>query len=171
MCRFCKRRTNIKLSEYIEKYGDCEVTDEIDKCIVKAPKTVYDLKCGDRYFFLTASGIVPEGTWSDDDSDFDRRRIGNMFLTKEEAKFAKERLKVIAELKKYAKEFSDEEWMNQSIEKHYIIFDYENHVIEIGYVCYLKGNDIHFESEEKAREAIKWVGEDRVKKYYLGVKE
>ena len=43
----------MKLSEYIEKYGDCEVTDEIDKCIVKMPKTVYDLKDGDRYLFLT----------------------------------------------------------------------------------------------------------------------
>lgn len=161
----------MKLSEYIEKYGDCEVTDEIDKCIVKMPKTVYDLKDGDRYFFLTALGTIMTGIWHNDDIDHNRLRFGNVFLTEEDARFASKRLKVIAELKKYAKEFSDEEWMNQSIEKHYIIFDYENHVIEIGYVCYLKGNDIHFESEEKAREAIKWVGEDRVKKYYLGVKE
>ena len=161
----------MKLSEYIKKYGDCEVTDEIDKCIAKVPKTVYDLKYGDRYFFLTISGIVQEGIWRNDDSNFDRERIGNAFLTEEDAKFASERLKVIAELKKYAKEFSDEEWMNQSIVKHYIIFDYEDHVINIGYVCFTKVSDIYFETEEKAQEDIKWVGEDRVKKYYLGVKE
>lgn len=161
----------MKLSECIEKYGDCEVTDEIDKCIVKGPKTVYDLKYGDRYFFLTALGISQGGTLSGDGTGLARRSIGNMFLTIEDAEFAKERLKVIAELKKYAKEFSDEEWMNQSMGKHYIIFDYEDHAIKIGYLYYLKGNDIYFESEEKAREAIKWVGEDRVKKYYLGVKE
>ena len=94
-----------------------------------------------------------------------------MFLKKKEAKFAVERLKVIAELKKYAKEFSDEEWLNQSIVKHYIIFDYEDHVINIGYVCFTKVSDIYFESEEKAQEAIEAVGEDRIKKYYLGVKE
>ena len=161
----------MKLSEYIEKYGDCEVTDEIDKCIVKVPKTVYDLDYGDSYFFLTALGTIMTGIWHNDDSDHDRLRFGNVFLTEEDAKFASERLKVITELKKYAKEFSDEEWLNQSIVKHYIIFDYEDHVINIGYVCFTKVSDIYFESEEKAQEAIKWVGEDRVKKYYLGVKE
>lgn len=161
----------MKLSEYIEKYGDCEVTDEIDKCIVKAPKTVHDLNYGDRYFFLTASGIVQGGIWWNDDSNFDRERIGNAFLTIEDAKFASERLKVIAELKKYAKEFSDEEWMDPRIGKYYIAFDYEDHVINIGYMCFTKVSDIYFETEEKAREAIEAVGKDRVKKYYLGVKE
>ena len=161
----------MKLSEYIEKYGDCEVTDEIDKCIVKVPKTVYDLKYGDRYFFLTASGIVQGGTWSNDSSDFNRQRIGNTFLTEEDAKFARERLKVIAELKKYAKEFSDEEGKNMNLPKHYLFYDYEDHVISIGCVYYSKGNGIYFGSKEKAQEAIKAVGEDRIKKYYLGVKE
>lgn len=161
----------MKLSEYIEKYGDCEVTDEIDKCIVKMPKTVYDLKDGDRYLFLTNLGTIMTGIWRNDDSDHNRLRFGNVFLAEEDAKFASKRLKVIAELKKYAKEFSDEEWMNQSIVKHFITFDYEDHAINIGYVCSTKVSDIYFESEEKAQEATKAVGEDRIKKYYLGVKE
>lgn len=161
----------MKLSEYIEKYGDCEVTDEIDKCIVKAPKTVHDLKVWDRYYCLDAIGEASQSIWYDEKKDKNRLSIGNVFLTKENAEFAIERLKVIAELKKYAKEFSDEEWQNQSIVKHYIIFDYEDHVINIGYVCFTKVSDIYFESEEKAQEAIEAVGEDRVKKYYLGVKE
>lgn len=161
----------MKLSEYIEKYGDCEVTDEIDKCIVKAPKTVYDLKVWDRYYCLDAIGEASQSIWYDEKKDKNRLSIGNVFLTKENAEFAIERLKVIAELKKYAKEFSDEEWQNQSMGKHYITFNYEDHAIKIGYLCYLKGNDIYFETKEKAQEAIKWVGEDRVKKYYLGVKE
>lgn len=160
----------MKLSEYIEKYGDCEVTDEIDKCIVKGPKTVYDLKYGDGYLFLTNLGTIMTAIWHNDDSDHNRLRFGNVFLTEEDAKFASKRLKVIAELKKYAKEFSDEEWQNQSIVKHYIIFDYEDHVINIGYVCFTKVSDIYFESSEKAQEAIEAVGEERVKKYYLGVK-
>lgn len=161
----------MKLSEYIEKYGDCEVTDEIDKCIVKAPKTVYNLNYGDRYFSLSASGVIQRETWSNDGIDFNRERIGNAFLTVEDALFARERLKVIAELKKYAKEFSNEEWMNQNIGKHYIIFDFINRMITFDCSYCWKGNEIDFESEEKAREAIEAVGEDRVKKYYLGVKE
>ena len=161
----------MKLSDYIEKYGDCEVTDEIDKCIVKMPKTIYDLKYGDEYFFLTESGIVQGGIWRDDMISLSILSIGNMFLTEEDAEFASERLKVIAELKKYAKEFSDEEWMNLNIAKYYIIFVCRDHVIKIDCVCYSKWSNIYFESEEKAKEAIEAVGEDRVKKYYLGVKE
>lgn len=162
----------MKLSEYIKKYGDCEVTNEIDKCIVKAPKTVYDLKDGDRYFFLMVSGIVQEGIWRNDDSNFDmERRIGNTFLTIEDAKFASERLKVIAELKKYAKEFSDEEWMNKDLPKYFIGFEYKFG----GFSCYIanlrRGSEIYFESIQKANEAIEAVGKDRVKKYYLGVKQ
>lgn len=164
----------MKLSEYIEKYGDCEVTDEIDKCIVKGPKTVYDLKYGDIYFFLTASGSCTGGTFGEDDTGdtgFTRRSIGNMFLTIEDAKFASERLNVIAELKKYAKEFSDEEWMNKDLRKYHIGFDYGYG----GISCYISNrrrySEIYFESSEKAQEAIESVGEDRVKKYYLGVKE
>ena len=159
----------MKLSEYIEKYGDCEVTDEIDKCIVKMPKTVYDLKDGDKYLFLTNLGTIMTGIWRNDDSDHNRLRFGNVFLTEEDAKFASKRLKVIAELKKYAKEFSDEEWSNAKLPKYYISYNYGSGLC----VCaswIVKASKLYFESEEKAQEAIKWVGEDRVKKYYLGVK-
>ena len=159
----------MKLSEYIEKYGDCEVTDKIDKCIVKEPKTVYDLDYGDSYFFLTALGTIMTGIWHNDDSDHNRLRFGNVFLTEEDAKFASKRLKVIAELKKYAKEFSDEEWSNAKLPKYYISYNYGSGLC----VCaswIVKDSKLYFESKEKAQEAIKWVGEDRVKKYYLGVK-
>lgn len=161
----------MKLSEYIEKYGDCEVTDEIDKCIVKMPKTVYDLKDGDRFLFLTNSGTIMTGIWHNDGIDHNRLRFGNVFLTEEDAKFASERLKVITELKKYAKEFSDEEWMNKDLPKYFIGFEYKFG----GFSCYIanlrRGSEIYFESIQKANEAIEAVGEDRIKKYYLGVKE
>ena len=161
----------MKLSEYIEKYGDCEVTDEIDNCIVKMPKTVYDLKYGDEYFFLTESGIVQGGIWRDDMISLSILSIGNMFLTEEDAEFAIERLNVIAELKKYAKEFSDEEWMDKDLPKYHIGFEYGCRGLSCYIALWIRRLDLYFESEEKAQEAIEAVGEDRVKKYYLGVKE
>ena len=161
----------MKLSEYIEKYGDCEVTDEIDKCIVKEPKTVYDLKNGDKYFFLTGLGMIMTAIWRNGSGDHNRLSFGNVFLTEEEAKFAVELLKVIAELKKYAKEFSDEEWRNGGLRKYCIAFDAEEHVVRICEAYFMKNNGIYFESEVKTKEAIVAVGKDRIKKYYLGVKE
>ena len=163
----------MKLSEYIEKYGDCEVTDEIDKCIVKEPKTVYDLKYGDRYFFLTASGIIQGAFWHDDISDHNRLSIGNISLTEEAAEFARERLKVITELKRYAKEFSDEEWaQNNCVQKCYIYYNLSTGKLFANYNCEVSyGNQLLFESGEKAQKAIDAIGEERIKKYYFGVKE
>ena len=161
----------MKLSEYIEKYGDCEVTDEIDKCIVKEPKTVYDLKDGDGYFYLSNTGAIESAAWFYRQIDYDRSFIGNAFLTKEDADFARERLKVIAELNMYAKEFSDEEWRNGRLRKYCIEFDTEDHVVRICEAYYMKNNGIYFESEVKVKEAIVAVGKERIKKYYLGVKE
>ena len=160
----------MKLSDYIEKYGDCEVTDEIDKCIVKAPKTVYDLKYGDEYFFLTESEIR-RSVWYDEVTCYARLGICNVFLTEKDAEFAYVRLMVLTELKKYAKEFSNEEWEKTNLPKYYLYFDYNSYVISIGSVCFSKDDNIYFESKEKAQEAIKAVGDDRIKKYYLGVKE
>ncbi len=162
----------MKLKELIEQYGEYEVKNGFMELLEEPkPKTVYDLKDGDRYLFLTNLGTIMTGIWHNDDSDHNRLSFGNVFLTEEDAKFAKERLKVIAELKKYAMEFSDEEGKNMNLPKHYLFYDYEDHVISIGCVYYSKGNGIYFGSKEKAQEAIKAVGEDRIKKYYLGVKE
>lgn len=162
----------MKLNELMEKYGDYEVKEGFMELLEKPkPKTVYNLKYGDSYFFLTALGTIMTGIWHNDGTDFNRRRIGNTFLTIEDAKFASERLKVIAELKEYAKEFSDEEWKNKDLPKYNIKSDCENYAIRIVYERCLKGNDIYFGTEEMAEIAVETVGKDRVKKYYLGVKE
>ena len=161
----------MKLKELVEQYADYEVKEGFMDFLEKPkPKTVYDLKYGDRYFFLTASGMVERGTWTNDSSDFNRQRIGNTFLTVEDAEFAKERLKVIAELKKYAKEFSDEEWKDNKTQKYYIVYRYSGDYIRSILTYTSKDSVLYFESPEKIQEAIDAVGEDRVKKYYLGVK-
>ena len=164
----------MKLSELMEKYGEYEVKEGFIELLEKPkPKSVWDLKYGDRYFFLTASGIVQGGIWRNDSSDFNRLRIGNTFLTVEDAEFARERLKVIAELKKYAKEFSDEDWARyNSVQKYYIYYNWSNGKVFVNYNYFTSyGNQLLFESGEKAQEAIAAVGEDRIKKYYFGVRE
>ena len=160
----------MKLSDYIEKYGDCEVTGEIDKCIVKMPKTVYDLKYGDSYFFLTESGIR-RSVWYDEVTCYARLGIGNVFLTEKDAEFAYVRLMVLTELKKYAKEFSDEEWKNCNLSKYSIRYDCQDFRVSVSCTFLSKGAELYFESKEKVKEAIKAVGDDRIKKYYLGVEE
>lgn len=164
----------MKLNELMEKYGDYEVKEGFMELLEKPkPKTVYDLEYGDRYFFLTASGMVERGTWTNDSIGFNRQRIGNTFLTVEDTEFARERLKVIAELKKYTKEFSDEDWVRDNcVQKYYIYYDWSNGKVSADYNYLVSfSNQLLFESGEKAQKAIDAVGEERIKKYYFGVKE
>lgn len=163
----------MKLNELMEKYGDYEVKDGFMDLLEKPkPKTVWDLKNGDVYYFLTSYGYVKETVWVNTDADNEKLSIGNAFLTEEDAEFARERLKVIAELKKYAKEFSDEDWARNSyVQKYYICYDWSNNEISANYNYYVSyGDQLLFESREKVQEAIAAVGEERIKKYYFGVK-
>lgn len=161
----------MKLNELIEKYGDYEVKEGFMDLLEKPkPKTVWDLKNGDVYYFLTAYGYVMKTVWVDTDADNEKLSIGNAFLTEEDAEFARERLKVIAELKKYAKEFSDGEWKDNKTQKYYIVYLYSGDYIRSILTYTSKDNVLYFESPEKAQEAIAAVGEERIKKYYFGVK-
>ena len=164
----------MKLNELMEKYGDYEVKEDFIELLEKPkPKTVWDLKNGDVYYFLTSYGYVMKTVWVNTDADNEKLSIGNAFLTEEDAEFARERLKVIAELKKYAKEFSDEDWArNTCVQKYYIYYDWSTGKLFANYNYEVScGNQLLFESGEKAQEAIAAVGEERIKKYYFGVKE
>ena len=90
--------------------------------------------------------------------------VGSIFRTKEQAKFAVEKLKVEAELRKFSRPFE---------------LDAENFLITFNTITgslnflYRERNQlqraIYFESVEKAQQAIESVGEDRIKKYIFGV--
>lgn len=97
-----------------------------------------------------------------------RFAIGNYFKNKKEAEFEIERLKVIAELKKFAE--SDDVW-NGETNHYYLYFSVNSGEILIDYNTHYNRADIYFTSKEIAQKAIETVGEDRIKKYYLRIKE
>ena len=89
--------------------------------------------------------------------------------TAEEVNFQMERDEVLYELSKYA-EPKDAEW--DGIKNHsFICWDYHNNKIHISACSAFRRNEIYFTSEEDAEKAIVHCGEERVKKYYLGVEE
>ena len=162
----------MKLKELVEQYADYEVKEGFMDLLEKPkPKSVWDLKNGDVYYFLTSYGYVMKTVWVDTDADNEKLSIGNAFLTEEDAEFARERLKVITELKKYAKEFSDGEWKDNKIQKYYIVCRYSGDYIRSILTYTSKDSVLYFESPEKIQEAIDAVGEERIKKYYFGVRE
>lgn len=124
----------------------------------------------DVYYFIDCDGDVIDSIFYAEDL-FCKNilSIGNCFKTKEEAEFELERLKIIAEMKKFA-EPEDRKW--DGITEHWCVFyDSNNDSIQLLGKTEFKYDGIYFETGEKARECVKTVGEDRVKKYYLRVKE
>ena len=159
----------MKLSKFIEQYGDCEVTAEMEKCIIKNYKSVWNLKNNDICYCLDEFNNIFSTKWDNDIFLQKQREIGLVTLTKEELEFKRESMKVYEELRQYAKEFTDEEWKDITIHKFEISFEYLTDEIHIDNFGTSKCNQLYFESEKKTKEAIKSVGKERVKKYYLGV--
>lgn len=125
---------------------------------------------GNMYYTIAIDGneVIRCFQWDDDAVDSGRMSIGNVFHTQEEAEFALERLKVLAEMKKFAEPF-DMKW--DGYRPHFYIYHcFVNNRIMTDCRTVMRCGELYFESEEIADECIKAVGEDRIKKYYLGVK-
>ena len=125
---------------------------------------------GDTCYAISGSGVIRYTTWSSITlSCLQVAEMGNCFRTREEAEFERDRLKVLAKMKKFA-EPEDREWDGK---KHHwaIRFDMKDKSLYCIYITDHKSNDIYFESKKKLDKCIKEVGEDEIRKYYLRIKE
>lgn len=160
----------MKLSEAIEKYGDCEVKSELIDLIDTNPKTIYDLKKGDEYYSISYYGDINQHIFINDYCDNCALSIGNIFLTEREARIASEKLKVETILRKYSYNFSQEEWNDEDVYKFYIAYIENNNQIRFPHNRYVKEQGtIYFESCENCQNAIDEVGEQRLINYFEGV--
>ena len=128
------------------------------------PKTVWDLKNGDECYFLASDGDILYWAWDNNPLKIRRRELGDLFLSKEEAENESERRKIETEMLRLGgrRKFK---------------FDGDNYGI---YLCEGANNVtlcrhtlyqglIYFDSFYEASNAIKAIGEDRLKKYIFGV--
>ena len=138
--------------------------------IPKKPKTVWDLKEEDMYYFINCYGEI-DSTFYDCEEDVDIIECGNAFLTREEAEHEVERRKCEVILLKYG----TRDLMSlghDSTNKYSIIYNNYRTSIDIVYEQFVQNQGtIYFESKELAHKAIEEVGEDRLKKYVFNVKE
>lgn len=167
-----KGESKMLLKDLIEQYADYEVKEGFMDFLERPkPKSVWDLKDGDIYFYLCDNGIVGDSTWNNDYIDNTRINIGNMFLTKTEAEFEKRKIEVYEQVKRFAYDFSREEWKNCDIFKYFPYFSYTANNIDFSLSRGNKHNRLYFKSEEDIKKAIEEVGEENFIKYYLGVRE
>lgn len=130
-------------------------------------------KVRDAYFYNKQGSII--GTTvcyndnKDDICDFDMFMIKHGYAkhTTEEVRFQMERDAVLYELSKYA-EPEDREW-NDSNNHWYICWNCRKGEIGFDFKYNCKHNDVYFASRGDAEKAIQAVGEERIKRFYLGV--
>lgn len=126
-----------------------------------------------KYFYINECGGIMNSKWYDDSIDADRYEIGNYFQTKEAADFALEKLKVEAELRRFAEENNEYEidWENRNQNKWFIYYDCVMKNIGIVYYTILRTHCVYFSSKEITKQAIDYIGEERLRKYYLGIED
>lgn len=124
----------------------------------------------EEFYTLFGDGSIYKLTWLNIADRVKRYEIGNCFKTEEEAKFALEKLKVITELKRFAIEHNEGEidWNDNKQYKYTLCFDHDENCVK--WVQYQHAH-IYFTSREIAEQAIKEIGEERLKKYYFEVND
>ena len=154
----------MKLSDFIKKHGDCEVTEEMEKYIKPKKKGKWMPVAGERYWYVTSYGSVYSDTWSRHYADEYRIDFLRIFKTEKEA----ERY---LEIQKACKKASFEpDWENDDQRKFYLVYDYRTNSVttDTGWSVKLT-NCYYFESEYEELVLINKFGEKDIVKYVLGV--
>lgn len=129
----------------------------------------------ERYFTIDSSGGISTSTWNEkynylNEIDLNRYSLNNIFKTKEEAEFELERKKVMIELEDYAREHNDEIDWDSMEEKYFICYNHHKYCVCVKFCIFIEYcNATYFSSRKIAENAIKYVGEDRIKKYCFGI--
>ena len=149
----------MKLSELIEKYGDCEVSDELVEML--KPKGDWEPWLGENYYFISEDLQVSLARNKGDDYAYARIMKRNVYRTKEEAQIA-------LDMYNFCKERSFEpDWENGDQDKFGL---YLNHAPRHkGYWKYLDVNTFvpfYYPSKEVAQEIIDKYSFEELEKYY-----
>lgn len=141
-----------------------EIHEDLLEPYIEKHKSVWDLKEGDTYYVISGYGEVLETTWKYN-IDSNSRKIGNAFLTKEEAEFEVERRKVETEMLR----LGGRRKFNRGKDNYFIMYTRIEGLDYVNYQSMHEQGVIYFDSELDAINAVKTIGKDIIKKYIFGV--
>lgn len=162
----------MKLKDLISEYGEYEVSDELIAQFKKpSPKTIWDLKDGDDYYCIYAQGYIDQLKAHLSDKSIATNghiEMGNAFLTEEEAEQDRERRQVETLLLKHG----GRRWFKNHKSNWFIALEneVENNPHTYNATSILKQGCIYFDTREEAENAIKEIGEDRIKQALFEVR-
>ncbi len=155
------------------------LTDEERKQLVsliekanKPKSKVWEPKIDEQYYYVGGSGYMYCLCWSNGGFDRGCYALGNCYRTKEDAEWQLEHLKVKAELERFAEEHNEYEIDNGKQQFRWTIrCKVGGDIILLTAFDTLSADTVYFTSISIAEEAVKSIGEERLKKYYFGVEE
>lgn len=157
-----KNLTEAEEKEFYRLVGKMNGKEPDKKQDVKVKKPQY----GDTVYYIDYIGRIRKRTWINDEYALDMWELGNIFFTKKEAEFAREKRKVEVELERYAKEHNA-----PTLEDEYFIL-YDEYNEELDYdvwADYIPQGAVVFASKQLVFDAIEAVGKERILKYIFGV--
>lgn len=157
-----KNLTEAEEKEFYRLVGKMNGKETDKEQGVKVKKPRY----GDTVYYINYIGRIRKRTWINDEDDLDMWELGNIFFTKKEAEFAREKRKVEVELERYAKEHN-----GPTLEDNYcILYDEDNEEFDFDvWIGSKVQGTIVFTSKQLVFDAIKEIGKDRILKYIFGV--
>lgn len=167
----------MKLKDLIEQYGEYEVSEtKGDWCDANhvtlelkkpKPKTVWDLKNDDEYYYINADGYVNLSMYAEIESEENGVSVGNTFLTEEEAEKDVERRKVETLLLKYG----GRRWFKEDLLNYYLVLSENSENLAVDWLKHGPSQGlIYFDLKEQAQKAIEQIGEERIKKALFEVR-
>lgn len=148
-------------------------TESFLKPYIEKPKTVWELQNGDECYFIASDGQVLHETWCNYTShlpvQLENRKLGNCFLTKEEAENEAERRKIEAKMIK----LGGRRVFKKGERNWYIRYTFYTDSVDVDYNMYdtYGRGIIYFDSNKECGNAIETIGEYRIKRYIFGVEE
>lgn len=149
----------------LDKKGNWREFDESRLVLyIEKPKTIWDVKEGDEFYFIAFDGDILSGKWVD---AIEYRESGNVFLTLQEAETELEKRRIEIEMLR----LGGRRVFKKGEENWYIRYNFYTDSVDVDYNMYDSYGQgiIYFDSEEKAKEIIKTISEDKIRKYIFGV--
>lgn len=126
------------------------------------PHPRWEPKIGDAYWYIERTGMIDQYDWDNVPVDRNMALAANVFPTENNAAFALERRKVLAEIDEWRGEYGDP----------VSIAYYENDgKVESIAALYPNRGEAVFANYEDADGCIRAIGQERLKKYYFGIPE
>lgn len=144
-----------------------EISEYLLESYIEKPNSIWELQNGDTYYAIDYSEMTVHSIeFCNDEYDLNNRELRNCFLTKEEAEFALERIKIEAEMLTLG---GRRKFKNNR--DNCGIYHIDDSIYAKSYRYVIIQGLIYFDSIKEAEDAIKKIGEDRIKKYIFGVEE